>query len=117
MNVAIAARDAKIEAIANMSQITAREQTTSPLAFAHWQAEQVLDWVNIGAATSFWARAWNWILLFDDGMHYDSTQYTFDRMKGLQQQIDSLTQRIKQLEKNSESGRATNITVTSTQKS
>ena len=49
VNIAITARDAKIEAIVNMSQITAREQATSPLAYAHWQAEQVLDWADIGA--------------------------------------------------------------------
>lgn len=49
VNVAIAARDTQIEAIVNMSQITAREQATSPLAYAHWQAEQVLDWANLGA--------------------------------------------------------------------
>ncbi len=49
INIAIAAREANIEAIVNMSQISAREQATSPLAFAHWQAEQVLDWANIGA--------------------------------------------------------------------
>nr|MDJ0707668.1 NmrA family NAD(P)-binding protein [Leptolyngbyaceae cyanobacterium MO_188.B28] len=48
-NVAIAARDANIEAIVNMSQISAREQAASPLAFEHWQAEQVLNWANIGA--------------------------------------------------------------------
>ena len=67
-------------------------------------------------STSFWARAWNWILLFDAGLNYDSTQYTFDRMKGLQQQIDVLTQRIEQLEKDSEPSRATKIMMTSAQK-
>lgn len=48
-NMALAAREANIEAIVNMSQISAREQATSPLAFTHWQAEQVLDWAKIGA--------------------------------------------------------------------
>ena len=49
-NVAIAARDEGIRGLVNMSQITAREQAKSPLAFQHWQSEQVLDWANIGAA-------------------------------------------------------------------
>ncbi len=49
-NIAIAARDAGIEALVNMSQISAREQADSPLAFQHWQAEQVLDWADIGAS-------------------------------------------------------------------
>lgn len=66
--------------------------------------------------TSFWARAWNWILLFDEGLNYDSTQYTFDRMKGLQNQIDLLTQRIEQLEQDSESIRSTNTPLISAQK-
>ncbi|MEE8291147.1 MAG: NmrA family NAD(P)-binding protein [Candidatus Tectomicrobia bacterium] len=49
-NVAIAAQDEGIEGLVNMSQISAREPATSPLAFQHWQSEQVLDWANIGAA-------------------------------------------------------------------
>ena len=49
-NVAIAARDEGIEGLVNMSQITAREQATSSLAFQHWQSERVLDWADIGAA-------------------------------------------------------------------
>ena len=49
-NVAIAARDEGIRGLVNMSQITAREQAKSPLAFQHWQSEQVLDWANIGAS-------------------------------------------------------------------
>ena len=38
-----------IEALVNMSQISAREQAKSALAFQHWQAEQILDWAGIGA--------------------------------------------------------------------
>lgn len=49
MNMAIIAREAGVESIVNMSQISAREQASSPLAYAHWQAEQILDWVNVGA--------------------------------------------------------------------
>ena len=49
-NIAIAARDEGIEALVNMSQISAREHAASPLAFQHWQAEQVLDWADIGAS-------------------------------------------------------------------
>ena len=32
-----------------MSQISALEKSKSPLAYQHWQAEQVLDWADIGA--------------------------------------------------------------------
>lgn len=59
MNMAITAREAGVEAIVNMSQISAREQATSPLAYAHWQAEQILDWANVGAVhvnPSFFAK-------------------------------------------------------------
>ncbi len=49
-NVAIAARDQGVEGLVNMSQVSAREQAKSPLAFQHWQSEKVLDWANIGAS-------------------------------------------------------------------
>lgn len=49
-NVAIAARDAGIEALVNMSQISALEQSKSPLAYQHWQSEQIFDWAGIGAS-------------------------------------------------------------------
>ena len=48
-NVAIAARDAGVEALVNMSQIVARETAQSALSFQHWQSEHVLDWADIGA--------------------------------------------------------------------
>lgn len=46
---AIAAKDAGVEAVVNMSQITAREASKSPLSRQHWLAERVLDWADIGA--------------------------------------------------------------------
>lgn len=49
-DVAIAARDEGVEGLVNMSQISAREHTTSALAFQHWQSEQVFDWAGIGAS-------------------------------------------------------------------
>lgn len=49
-NVAVAARDVGVRALVNMSQISAREKATSPLARHHWLSEQVLDWANIGAS-------------------------------------------------------------------
>ncbi|WP_299489345.1 hypothetical protein [Acaryochloris sp. IP29b_bin.137] len=68
------------------------------------------------SATSLWARVWNWLLLLDAALNYDSTQYTFDRIKGLQDQIDLLTLRIEQLEQDSESMRSTNTPLLSAQK-
>jgi NAD(P)H dehydrogenase (quinone) len=49
-NVAIAARDEGVEAVVNMSQISAREEAKSPLSHTHWLTEQVFDWTNIGAS-------------------------------------------------------------------
>ncbi len=49
-NLAIAARDEGVEALVNMSQISAREKAKSPLARHHWQSEHVLDWAVIGAS-------------------------------------------------------------------
>jgi uncharacterized protein YbjT (DUF2867 family) len=46
---AIAARDAGVETVVNMSQITAREHAPSPLSRQHWQSERVLDWAAVGA--------------------------------------------------------------------
>jgi NAD(P)H dehydrogenase (quinone) len=45
---AAAAKQAGVEAIVNMSQITAREDHPSPAARQHWLAERVLDWSGIG---------------------------------------------------------------------
>ena len=47
--VATAARDAGVAALVNMSQISARQQSASPLARQHWVSELVLDWADIGA--------------------------------------------------------------------
>lgn len=46
---AVAARDADIETLVNMSQITAREEAKSPLSRQHWLSENILDWADIGA--------------------------------------------------------------------
>ena len=48
-NMAIAAKEANVEALVNMSQIVAREDAKSPLSFQHWQSEHVLDWAGVGA--------------------------------------------------------------------
>jgi len=47
--VAVAARDAGVEALVNMSQISAREDSNSPLSRQHWLSENILDWADIGA--------------------------------------------------------------------
>lgn len=47
--IAVAARDAGVEALVNMSQISAREEAKSPLARQHWLSERILDWADIGA--------------------------------------------------------------------
>lgn len=48
-NVAVAARDEGLEAVVNMSQISAREGAGSHLARQHWLAERVFDWAVVGA--------------------------------------------------------------------
>ncbi len=48
-NIAIAAKETGVIRIVDMSQISALEISKSPLAYQHWQAEQVLDWAEIGA--------------------------------------------------------------------
>ena len=48
-NFAISAREAGVKAVVNMSQISARENSQSPLARQHWLAEHILDWADIGA--------------------------------------------------------------------
>jgi len=47
--MAVAARDAGVEALVNMSQISARQDSQSPLARHHWLSENIFDWANIGA--------------------------------------------------------------------
>lgn len=45
---AAAGRQAGVESIVNMSQLTARPDHSSPAARGHWLAECVLDWSGIG---------------------------------------------------------------------
>jgi NAD(P)H dehydrogenase (quinone) len=45
---AAAGRQAGVESIVNMSQMTARPDHASPAARQHWLAERVLDWSGIG---------------------------------------------------------------------
>ncbi len=48
-NVAVAARDEGVGALVNMSQISAREDSESPLARHHWLSENIFDWADISA--------------------------------------------------------------------
>ena len=48
-NVAVAARDAGVNTLVNLSQISAREDSESPLARHHWLSENIFDWADIGA--------------------------------------------------------------------
>lgn len=47
--IAVAARDEGVEALVNMSQISARQDAPSPLSRQHWLSENILDWADIGA--------------------------------------------------------------------
>ncbi len=47
--MAVAARDAGVEALVNMSQVSARQDAQSPLARHHWLSENIFDWANLGA--------------------------------------------------------------------
>jgi len=49
-HIAAAARDEGVEAVVNMSQISARENARSPLAHHHWLSEQIFDWAGVGAS-------------------------------------------------------------------
>ncbi|MCK5488964.1 MAG: NmrA family NAD(P)-binding protein [Gemmatimonadetes bacterium] len=46
---ATAAKDAGVRAFVNMSQLSAREDSDSPLARHHWLSEKILDWADVGA--------------------------------------------------------------------
>ncbi len=46
---ATAAQDAGVRAFVNISQISAREDSDSPLARHHWLSEKILDWADVGA--------------------------------------------------------------------
>lgn len=48
-NIAIAAKDAGVYAIVNMSQITARESARSRLSHQHWLSENIFDQARVGA--------------------------------------------------------------------
>ncbi len=46
---AVAAREAGVQAVVNMSQLPARDDAPSPLSRQHWLSEHILDWADIGA--------------------------------------------------------------------
>ena len=48
-NVSIAAKEQGVIRVVDMSQISALQGAKSPLSYQHWQAEQVLDWADVGA--------------------------------------------------------------------
>ena len=59
-----AAREAGVEAIVNMSQISAREDARSHAARDHWVAERVFDWSGVGVThlrPTFFAE---WLLYY-----------------------------------------------------
>lgn len=47
--IAVVARAEGVEALVNMSQLPAREDSQSPLTRHHWLSENILDWAGIGA--------------------------------------------------------------------
>ncbi len=47
--LATAARDEGVQTVVNMSQISARQDSESPLARHHWLSENILDWADVGA--------------------------------------------------------------------
>lgn len=48
---AIAARDAGVEAVVNMSQFTVKEDTPSPATRQHWLSEHVFEWSQLPVIT------------------------------------------------------------------
>src|SRR6516225_1767508 len=59
-----AAREASVEAVVNMSQISAREDARSHAARDHWVAERVFDWSGVGVThlrPTFFAE---WLLYY-----------------------------------------------------
>lgn len=51
---------------------------------------------------SLWTRTLNWLKRFDEAVNFDGTQYTFDRVNALQQELTTLKSRIDRLEAHSE---------------
>jgi NAD(P)H dehydrogenase (quinone) len=47
--ISTAAKEANVTAIVNMSQISAHDDSSSPLARQHWLSENILDWAGVGA--------------------------------------------------------------------
>jgi len=46
---ATAAKEAGVEAVVNMSQVTARDDAPSSLSRHHWHSQNVFDWADVGA--------------------------------------------------------------------
>lgn len=73
-----AAREARVPAIVNMSQISARSEAKSHAAFNHWMAERVFDWSGLAVThlrPTFFAE---WFLFAAQQMKDGLVQWPFE---------------------------------------
>jgi hypothetical protein len=52
---------------------------------------------------SLWTRTLKWLKGFDEAVNFDSSQYTYDQLRGLQQEVSALTFRVQKIEASSDS--------------
>src|SRR5260221_12543464 len=76
-----AAKEARVPAIVNMSQISARREAKSHAAFNHWTAERVFDWSGLAVThlhPTFFAE---WILTYAQSIKDGLVQMPFGESK------------------------------------
>jgi uncharacterized protein YbjT (DUF2867 family) len=76
-----AAKEAKVPAIVNMSQISARREAKSHAAFNHWTAERVFDWSGLAVThlhPTFFAE---WFLYYAQNIKDGLVQMSFGESK------------------------------------
>jgi NAD(P)H dehydrogenase (quinone) len=72
---AAAAREARVESIVNMSQVTARDDFPSVAARRYWLGERILDWAGIGVTHIQPTLFLENLLVFGDTIRNDSKIY------------------------------------------
>jgi NAD(P)H dehydrogenase (quinone) len=76
-----AAKEARVPAIVNMSQISARREAKSHAAFNHWTAERVFDWSDLAVThlhPTFFAK---WFFIYAQNIREGLVQLPFGESK------------------------------------
>ena len=74
-----AAKEARVEIIVNMSQVSARADSLSDASLGHWMSEQVFNWSGVNVTHIRPTFFFDWFLYFAQGAQVGLVQMPFDQ--------------------------------------